>query len=119
MKKVTSDPPICTQNLLAMRDSLDIFGGKWKLLIMHYLITREGESNTFKKMERDIEGISAKMLSKELKDLETNLLVHREVNDTRPITVSYSTTEYGKTSRDIISPLVEWGKNHRIKLLTK
>ena len=68
-------------------------------------------------MERDITGISAKMLSKELKDLETNKLVNREVQDTKPITVQYSITEYGKTTKPIIDVLVDWGKSHRAKMI--
>lgn len=119
MKTIKNDPPACTGNLLAMRDTLDILGGKWKLLILHYLITREGLPNTFKKMERDIEGISAKMLSKELKDLEENKLVRREEMNTKPKTVEYSITEYGKSSNDIISILVDWGKTHRMKLISE
>lgn len=119
MKTIKNDPPICSQNLMAMRDTLDILGGKWKLLIMHYLIVRDHEANTFKKMERDIEGISAKMLSKELKDLEVNLLVKRQVNDTHPVTVSYSVTAYGKTTKDIIFPLVNWGIKHRTMLVSQ
>lgn len=119
MKIPKGDPPACTQNLLAMRDTLDILGGKWKLLILHYLIFREEEQNTFKKIERDIEGISAKMLSKELKDLENNFLVKRQVNDTKPITVSYSVTEYGKTAKDIIFPLVSWGTKHRNMMISQ
>ena len=117
MKKALSDPPLCTMNLLAMNDTLDILGGKWKLLILHYLISREGITNTFKKIERDIDGISAKMLSKELKDLETNKLVQREVQNTKPVTVAYSITNYGKTTKEIIDVLVDWGKNYRMKII--
>ncbi|MDH2207805.1 MULTISPECIES: winged helix-turn-helix transcriptional regulator [Empedobacter] len=119
MKKPLSDPPLCTENLLAMNDTLDILGGKWKLLVLHYLIIRERDTNTFKKMERDIEGISAKMLSKELKDLEVNKMVYREVQNTKPVTVAYSITDYGKTTKEIIDVLVDWGKNHRMKMINE
>lgn len=100
-----------------MTDTLDILGGKWKLLIIHYLMLREDDLNTFKKIERDIEGISAKVLSKELKDLEANKLIKREEQKTKPISVAYSITEYGKTTKEIINVLVIWGQNHRIKIL--
>lgn len=119
MKKVKSDPPNCTPNLLAMRDTLEILGGKWKLLILHYLTSREDSTNTFNKIEKDIEGISAKVLSKELKDLEANQLVIRTVQKTKPITVNYSISDYGKTTSKVIKTLVEWGKNHRTHLLDK
>jgi len=116
IKKPKTDPHGCTDDILAMLDTLDALGGRWKLLIVHYLLTREGESNTFKKMEKDIEGISAKMLSKELKMLEVNKIVHREVMPTKPVTVQYSITEYGKETESVIKALVDWGQKHRMKL---
>ena len=119
MKTLLNDPPECTNNLLAMRDTLDVLGGKWKLLILHYLMTRDHQVNTFKKMQREIIGISAKMLTKELKDLEANKMVKREVLNTRPISVEYSITDYGRTSQEIIEKLVEWGSRHRYKLLNE
>ena len=119
IKKPLTDPAPCTGNLLAMTDTLDILGGKWKLLILHYLILREDINNTFKKIERDIVGISAKVLSKELKELEFNQLIKREEQKTKPITVAYSITEYGKSTKEIIDILVQWGQTHRIKILNE
>ena len=116
IKKPKTDPHGCTDDIMAMLDTLDALGGRWKLLIVHYLLKRQGESNTFKKMEKDIEGISAKMLSKELKMLEVNKIVHREVMPTKPITVQYSITEYGKETKTVIGILVDWGQKHRMKL---
>jgi DNA-binding HxlR family transcriptional regulator len=106
----------CEQELSAIRDSLEILGGKWKLRIMRYLVIRREQRNTFKKIQREIEGISAKMLSKELHDLELNLLVSREVIDSKPITVAYSITEYGCTVLPVTDTLVEWGLKHREKI---
>lgn len=117
LKKPLSDPPSCTEDLMAVQDSLDILGGKWKLLILHYLLKRQNISNTFKKIEKDINGISAKVLSKELKDLEAHLLVKREVLNTQPQQVQYSITEHGKSTQEIIQVLVNWGKIHRINIL--
>lgn len=116
IKKPKTDPIGCTGDIMAMHDTLDVLGGKWRLLIVHYLLIRPNESNTFKKMEKDIEGISAKMLSKELKALETNHIVHREVMKTKPITVQYSLTPYGMETKVLIGMLVDWGQRHRIKL---
>jgi|SRR5688572_20259834 DNA-binding HxlR family transcriptional regulator len=106
----------CEQELSAIRDSLEILGGKWKLRIMRYLNNRKDGQNTFKKIQREIEGISAKMLSKELHDLEINLLVSRTVLDTRPITVKYAITEYGSSVLPVTDSLVIWGLNHREKI---
>jgi len=117
MKKPITDPPGCTFDILAMNDTLDTLGGKWKLFILHYLITREDELTTFKKIERDLNGISAKVLTKDLKELEANQLIQREKQNTKPITVKYSITEYGKSTKIIIETLVNWGKIHRDNLI--
>lgn len=106
----------CSQHLLAMRDTFDILGGKWKLQILHYLAMYEKDNNTFKKIERGL-GISAKMLSKELKELELNELVTREVISGTPVMVKYTITEYGKSTDEITQKLVDWGLKHRQRLL--
>ena len=72
---------------MAIQDTLEVLGGRWKILIVHYLMLRENEIVRLNKMEKDIGGISAKMLSKELKTLEINQLTHREVMNTKPIMV--------------------------------
>lgn len=56
------------------------------------------------------------MLSKELKDLEVNELVNREVQDTRPVTVEYSITDYGMTLEDVIVEISQWGKSIETEL---
>ena len=106
----------CEQELAAIKDSLEILGGKWKLRIMRHLNNHIAEKNTFKKIQREVEGISAKMLSKELQDLEINLLVTRTVMDTRPVTVNYAITDYGLSVFPVTETLVDWGLNHRQKI---
>lgn len=106
----------CNEELLAIRDSLYVLGGKWKLLILRYLTNRTHEAIHFKKLERGLNGISAKMLSKELRELELNLLVSRKVQTTKPITVTYAVTEYGKSVLPVTETLVDWGLQHREKI---
>lgn len=106
----------CTLHIMSVRDTLDILSGKWKLPIIISLIYGD---KRFKEMERDIEGITAKMLSKELKDLEMNQLVKRTVYDTMPVTVEYSLTEYGKTLKKLIGELRKWGLQHRERIIGK
>ncbi|MGG5210004.1 winged helix-turn-helix transcriptional regulator [Chryseobacterium sp. MIQD13] len=106
----------CTEELFAMRDSLDVLGGKWKLMILRYLTNRTDQQIHFKKLQRGIDGISAKMLSKELKELEVNLLITRTIQDTKPITVTYAVTEYGKSVLPVTETLVNWGIIHREKI---
>lgn len=100
--------------MVPVRDALDIFSGKWKIPIITAL--NFYETCGFKELERIIEGITPKMLSKELKYLETNLLITRRVENTRPITVTYSITEYGKTCESVMSELYRWGVEHRRKV---
>lgn len=108
--------PVCRQERMALRDSLELLGGKWKLLIVNYLSRRPSEANNFKKIQFEMDGISAKMLSKELKELEQNLLVTREVHATKPVTVTYALTEYGFSTVPITALLIQWGAGHREKI---
>jgi DNA-binding HxlR family transcriptional regulator len=116
MENANKQETTCEQELAAIRDSLEILGGKWKLRIMRHLNNHIGEKNTFKKIQREVEGISAKMLSKELQDLEINLLVSRTVMNTKPITVNYAITVYGLSVFPVTETLVDWGLNHRQKI---
>ncbi|MBS4040881.1 transcriptional regulator [Algoriphagus lacus] len=106
----------CVEYIRPVRDVLDIINGKWKLPI---LIALSFGNKRFKELERDVEGITPKMLSKELRDLEVNQLIIRTVYDTIPVTVEYSLSDYGKTLDDVITALREWGKKHRSKLFVK
>ncbi|RED22669.1 HxlR family transcriptional regulator [Flavobacterium cutihirudinis] len=107
----------CSEELMAMRDSLEVLGGKWKLMILRFLTNRTHQVIHFKKMQREINGISAKMLSKELKELEINLLISRTEQDTKPVKVAYAITEYGKSVLPVTETLVNWGLNHREKII--
>lgn len=100
--------------MVPVRDALEVFGGKWKIPIITALSFYK--TCGFKELERIVEGITPKMLSKELKFLETNLLITRKVEDTRPVTVTYSITEYGKTCESVMSELYRWGVEHRRKV---
>lgn len=103
----------CIEYIRPVRDVLDIINGKWKLPI---LIALSFGNKRFKELERDVEGITPRMLSKELRDLEINQLVLRTVYDTIPATIEYSLTDYGKSLDDVIVALRTWGKKHRSKL---
>ena len=101
----------CIEQLLAVRDALDILNGKWKIPIIGTL--RLGQTKRFTQIKNEIVGITGKMLSKELRDLEINNLVNRTVLQTKPVTVEYHLTEYGKTLDPVIDSLISWGENHR------
>jgi DNA-binding HxlR family transcriptional regulator len=100
----------CGKFLLPVRDTLDIINGKWRIPIIIALCFKK---HRFKEIQREITGITPRMLSKELKDLEVNGLVERVVLDTYPETVEYHITEYGKSLKKVIEVLYIWGEEHR------
>ncbi|HOY28949.1 MAG TPA: helix-turn-helix domain-containing protein [Flavobacteriales bacterium] len=101
----------CAGVLLSFRDAMDTIGGKWKSPILLSL----GFKGTmrFGELQRMHQGIPAKTLSKELKDLEQNGLVKRTVLDTMPVTVEYEITPYGRTLEKLLLELRTWGVSHR------
>jgi len=106
----------CTQYALPIRDTLDILSGKWKLPIMGALMSGKMR---FKEMEREIPNITARMLSKELKELEENQLVTRTVYDTKPVTVEYELTAYGSSLDKVLYEMKVWGEQHRKRIMKK
>ena len=106
----------CTKAIIPVRDALDILSGKWKLPI---LIALSFGNMRFSQMAKQIPGITDKMLSKELRELEMNELVKRTVYDTVPVIVEYSMTPYGKTLEKLIEELQAWGLQHRKRILRK
>ncbi|MBS1598015.1 MAG: helix-turn-helix transcriptional regulator [Bacteroidetes bacterium] len=106
----------CKSHLQPVRDSLDILNGKWKIPIIVSLMFGK---KRFKEIQREIDGITAKMLSKELKELELNQLVKRTVYDSSPVTVEYAITTYGLSLKKVIDELRNWGTKHRNRLMKK
>lgn len=106
----------CAQDLMAVRDALHALSGTWKLPI---LMALSGGTKRFKEISKEVAGISDKMLSKELKDLELNLLVKRTVYDSFPPAVEYSITDYKTSLNNVITELRDWGVQHRKKVLGK
>ncbi|MEP6583353.1 MAG: helix-turn-helix domain-containing protein [Ginsengibacter sp.] len=105
-----------SKDILALGDAMDILNGKWKISIMCSL---NENKKRFKELQRDIGRITGKMLSKELKELEMNELVNRNVLNTKPVTVEYELTSYGATLEKVIEELVNWGTKHRKRILGK
>lgn len=105
------------KEMMAVHDAMDVLSGKWKIYILssicHY------HKRRFSDILNDVSGISNKMLSKELKELEINKLVERTVLDTHPVSVLYRLTEHGKTLRTIINNLTDWGIEHRKEIIGK
>ena len=100
----------CKTKLNSIADALYAIGGKWKLRII--IALKEG-NRRFNELQRVIDGISAKVLSAELKDLELNGFVTRKVFTGTPVIVEYELTDYSETLSDVLQSLSEWGTMHR------
>lgn len=107
-------PEACKRMMLPVQDALDVLSGKWKIPIV---IALTFGNKRFSELSREIPKITDRMLSKELRDLEMNKLIRRKVFDTFPVTVEYSMTDYGKTLKEVIGALAEWGIKHRQKIM--
>ncbi len=109
--KFSSDE--CKSSLTAVGDALYVIGGKWKLRIIIAL----GEGNKrFNELQRAVGGISARVLSNELKDLELNGFVKRRVYTQARVMVEYELTPYSATLKDVLHALNDWGTQHRNKI---
>ena len=117
MKTISIEPihseESCTKALTAVGDALYAIGGKWKLRVI--IALREGNKR-FNELQRTITGISARVLSHELKELEMNGFVKRNVYIQTPVVVEYELTEYSDTLGNILQALSEWGIMHREKI---
>lgn len=104
----------CLQILRPIRDALDVLNGKWKLPIIVALTFGE---KRFGEIAKEVHGITDRMLSKELRDLELNGLVKRTVYDTYPVKVTYALTPHSQSLREVIESLRRWGTLHRKKMM--
>lgn len=109
-KEALPSEAACKARLNAIADALYAIGGKWKLRIIVALA--EGNKR-FNELHRLIDGLSAKVLSAELKDLELNGFVRRTVYDTKPVVVEYELTDYSDTLGGVLEALSQWGTMHR------
>ena len=106
----------CSEFVIPIRDCLDILSGKWKLPILGSLMMGK---KRFKELERDIPKITARMLSKELRDLEMNQMITRTVYDTIPVTVEYEMAAYGRSLEKVLYEMKNWGVQHRKRIIGK
>lgn len=96
--------------------TLGIIGGKWKSVIFYYLLKHE--VMRFSELKRAMPKVTQQMLSTQLRELEADGLIHREVYPQVPPKVEYSVTEFGMTLKPVILALMDWGhlyeeKTHR------
>jgi DNA-binding HxlR family transcriptional regulator len=111
-----SHPRNQAEEVQALQDTIYVIGGKWKLPIINSICN----GNTrFREIERSIPGLTTRMLSRELKEMELNGLIKREEDPDSPTKVQYKSTEYCKSFGYIILEMIKWGKAHRKKIKGK
>ena len=89
--------------------ALNVIGGKWKGIILYHLLS---ETMRFNELKRLMPGITQRMLTKQLRELEADCLISRKVYPVVPPKVEYSMTDYGRTLDPIICALRDWGLKH-------
>lgn len=90
--------------------TVQMIGSKWKLLIMRNLLARPWR---FNELQRDLEGISQKVLTDSLRSMETDGIVIRTVFPEVPPRVEYSLSELGESMRPIMNAMEQWGKDYK------
>jgi DNA-binding HxlR family transcriptional regulator len=93
----------------AITTTLQVLGGKWKIVILWHLIEKTRRFNEIKHL---IKGITHKMLAQQLRELEANGLIRREVYPEVPPHVEYSITAYGSTLIPVLKAMAQWGLEH-------
>src|SRR4051794_8510520 len=90
--------------------ALEVIGGKWKLVILRHLLAG---TKRFGELDKALPGITPRMLTRQLRELETDRLVLRTVYPQVPPKVEYSVTEIGESLRGITEQLEQWGRGYR------
>src|SRR6266566_8279362 len=92
-----------------VQTTLNVIGGKWKPLILWHV---GADTLRFSELGRKIPGITQKMLTQQLRELEKDGLVARKVYAEIPPKVEYSITQYGKTLNPVLESMCDWGEKH-------
>lgn len=103
--------------LCRVEDTLGILVGKWKPIILLHLL-QEG-TKRFSELKRSMPGITQKMLTKQLRELEDEDIIERVVYPQVPPKVEYSITEYGRSLEPILEAMHEWGTKHMLHKMDK
>ena len=101
------------EKIKAIQDTMYVLGGKWKLPI---ILSIYSGNKRFNEISNSIPKITNRVLSKELKHLEENLLIKRTVVDDYPVRIEYTVTDYSFGLNEVVKPMESWGKKHRKKL---
>ena len=102
------EPELCR-----VEDALSILVGKWKPIILLHLL--KNGTQRFSELKRRMPGITQKMLTNQLRELENEDIIQRVVYPQVPPKVEYSITEYGRSLEPILHAMHEWGTKHTLQ----
>lgn len=103
----------CTASVNAVKDALYVLNGKWKLPL---LIVLQSGPRRFNDIQRLLDGITPKVLAKELREMELNDFIVRKVDTGTPVVVTYELTGYSNSLQTVLTELRNWGLQHRKKI---
>src|SRR6188768_241715 len=107
----SQDPGVC-----GVTAAIAVIDGKWKTMLLWLLESgpqRPGE------LRRRLPGLTEKVLTQTLREMESDGLVHREVHDVRPLRTDYSLTAFGRELAEALGPVAEWGHRRLEKLAAR
>jgi DNA-binding HxlR family transcriptional regulator len=104
----------CNASVAAVKDALYVLNGKWKLPL---IVALANGPKRFNEIQRSLDGITPKILSKELREMEMNEFVVRKVLPTIPVSVMYELTPYSKSLDNVVNELRNWGVQHRERIV--
>ncbi len=107
-------PEACNAGVAAVKDALYVLNGKWKLPL---IVALSNGPKRFNEIQRSLDGITPKILSKELREMEMNEFVVRKVLPTIPVSVMYELTPYSKSLDNVVNELRNWGIQHRERIV--
>lgn len=93
--------------------TLDVIGGKWKGIILYQLLDGTKRFNEFRRLNP---GITQFMLTLQLRELERDGIIHREIYKEVPPKVEYSLTDFGRTLEPVIMSMKAWGESYKMRL---
>lgn len=104
MSKIQQKTYLCGMEL-----TMDVIGGKWKSVILWHL---RNKTLRFSQLKKRLHGITQKMLTQQLRELEEDGLVNRKIYAEVPPRVEYSLTKYGQTIIPVLYTIYKWGINY-------
>ncbi len=105
MSGMNSNLPECN-----VETFLQLVGGKWKVVVLYRLID---SPKRFNELQRSVTNITQRMLTLQLRELESDGLVHREVYPVVPPKVEYSLTDLGRTLEPLLRKIADWGSFYK------